>query len=241
MADKTLGIVLQQLRYSDSSLIAKIFTKQSGLQSYMIKGAYSKHSRFKPAYFQPMTIVEFVVSRGRQKDLRFMTEIGLGYHFQTLQQHPVKNAIIMFMSELLYKSLPDQESDENLFSFIFDSLVWLDLTTDSGADFPLFFTLELSRYLGFYPKLNSFHEHSNFDLIEGVFKSAVPAHPYFLTKEFSTLLAKLSSNKIDQIAQLKLKNEERKQLLQELILYYQLHVPGFKGLQSHEILRTILR
>jgi DNA repair protein RecO (recombination protein O) len=241
MADKTKGIVLQHFRYSDTSLIAKIFTEQSGLQSYLIKGAFSKHSRFKPAFFQPMNLVEFVESNGKQRDLRFMVEIGLSYHYQSIQQHPLKNAIVMFMSELLHKSLPDQEPDQQLFSFISDALIWLDLSASTVADFPLYFMLELTRYLGFYPKLNSYQNHSHFDLMEGVFKPGVPGHPYFLTIEYSALLVQLSKTSIDQMADLSIKQEQRRQLLQEMVHYYQLHVPGFKGLQSHEILRTVLR
>ncbi len=241
MADKTKGIVLQHFRYSDTSLIAKIFTEQSGLQSYLVKGAFSKHSRFKPAFFQPMNLVEFVESSGKQRDLRFMSEISLSYHFQSIQQNPVKNAIIMFMSELLHKSLPDQEPDQQLFSFINDTLVWLDLSDSAIADFPLYFMLELSRYLGFYPKFNSYQESSHFDLMEGVFKPSVPGHPYFLTREYSTLLTQLSFTSIDHMAEIAINQEQRRQLLQEMIRYYQLHVPGFKGLQSHEILRTVLR
>jgi len=61
MLIKTRGIVLQQFKYLDSSLIVKIYTEELGLQSYMVKGSRSKKSTQKPAYFQPLSLIDLVV------------------------------------------------------------------------------------------------------------------------------------------------------------------------------------
>ena len=42
MDDKTEGIVLQSVRYGDTSLIVKVFTRKQGLKSYMLKGAFNR-------------------------------------------------------------------------------------------------------------------------------------------------------------------------------------------------------
>ena len=49
MDDKIQGVVLQSLRYGDSSLIVKVFTRNFGLRSYMLKGAVSadEHHQFR--------------------------------------------------------------------------------------------------------------------------------------------------------------------------------------------------
>ena len=48
MGDKIQGIVLQSLRYGDTSLIVMVYTRESGLKSYMVKGAFNRNA--KPAW-----------------------------------------------------------------------------------------------------------------------------------------------------------------------------------------------
>ena len=57
---KTRAIVLQSIRYGDSSLIVKMLTEEFGLQSYMVKGVLGKNSKMKPAHFQNMNLLEIL-------------------------------------------------------------------------------------------------------------------------------------------------------------------------------------
>ena len=84
----------------------------------------------------------------------------------------------MYVSELLTKTITEQEQNEALFDFIVRSLLWLDLVEQDYANFSLFFTLELTRHLGFYPKAN--HQTGYcFDMMEGSFVHDLPVHPYY--------------------------------------------------------------
>ena len=58
---KTKAIVLQTIKYGDSSLIVKMLTKESGVQSYMVKGVFGKKSKMKAALFQNMTVLNNVM------------------------------------------------------------------------------------------------------------------------------------------------------------------------------------
>ena len=40
---KTRAIVLQSIKYGDSSLVVKMFTEEEGLQSFMVKGVFGKN------------------------------------------------------------------------------------------------------------------------------------------------------------------------------------------------------
>ena len=62
MDDKLQGVVLQSIRYGDTSLIVKIYTRNLGLQSYIIKGAFNRASKNRAAFFQPLNVIEFVGS-----------------------------------------------------------------------------------------------------------------------------------------------------------------------------------
>lgn len=60
VTEKNRAIVLQSLRYGDNSMIVKILTENSGLQSYIVKGILNKKSKIRPALFQNMTLVDIV-------------------------------------------------------------------------------------------------------------------------------------------------------------------------------------
>ena len=47
MIESTKGIALHYYKYSENSVIAKIFTEKFGLQSYIIKGIRNKNSKQK--------------------------------------------------------------------------------------------------------------------------------------------------------------------------------------------------
>ncbi|MGA0942798.1 MAG: DNA repair protein RecO, partial [Flavobacteriaceae bacterium] len=56
-------IVLSRLRYGDTSLIVRAYTRELGLQSYMIKGVLKpKKTGLKPSYFQSLTRLNAVVT-----------------------------------------------------------------------------------------------------------------------------------------------------------------------------------
>ena len=61
MSDKTQGIVLQALRYGDTSLIVKVFTRDSGLKSYMVKGAFNHNAKNRVALFQNLHLTVYSV------------------------------------------------------------------------------------------------------------------------------------------------------------------------------------
>lgn len=240
VSDKTKGIVLQHFRYSDTSLIVKIFTEQFGLQSYLIKGAYQKHSKFRPALFLPMMIVEFVKTSKTGRELHFIKELSVVSHFHQLHQSVKKNAIVFFMSELLSRTIQEEETNKPLFDFLTNSLLWLDLRPKDFAGFPLYLMVELSRYLGFYPKKNTYQQGFHFDAMAGLFRQGAPEHPYFSSPQLSNQLHQLLEMGLESHGNISWNNTERRELMQELIDYYKLHIPGFHGLKSHEILKTVL-
>ena len=152
MEDKNQGFVLQSIRYGDSSLIVRIYTLNFGLQSYMVKGVKGKGSKNRVAFFQPMTFLRFVQSgKPTPSGLAFLRDPEVLYAYQSVPNVMNKSAILMYLAELLSHTLTQQERNENLYQFVYQSLVWLDLVETGYANFPLYFTLEMSRFWAFIP------------------------------------------------------------------------------------------
>ena len=241
MDEKIQGFVLQSIRYGDSSLIVKIYTLNTGLQTYMVRGVNGKASRNRAAFFQPMTFLRFLQGgKPRQGGMAYLKEPETAYTFQTIPSVMNKSAILMYLSELLSHTLTQQESNDDLYRFVYQSVVWLDLVDTGYANFPLFFTLELSRFLGFYPHHN-YRPESYFDMMEGQFVDGLPVHPYYFEKEPSAVLAQLLNRGIDEISSVTLTGLQRNEILDQVLTFMRLHAPVLKGLQSHEVLKAVLR
>jgi len=241
MNEKKQGFVLQSIRYGDTSLIVKVYTLDAGLQSFMVKGVRGKASRNRAAFFQPMTFLYFVQKgKPRANGLSFMGDLEVAYAYQSITRDVKKSAILMYVSELLSLALTQQEHNEPLYAFVQQSMGWLDLVEEGYANFPIYFTLELSRFLGFYPQANYF-EHALFDMMEGRFVTAPPLHPYYLDEAYSEMLSRLLNRGIDELQTVIMIGSQRNALIEGIITFMRLHAPLLKGLQSHEILREILR
>ena len=151
-----------------------------------------------------------------------------------------KSAILIYLSDLLSHTLTQQERNEPLYHFVLQSVEWLDLVEAGYANFPLYFTLELSRFLGFYPQSN-YREHALFDMMEGQFVMTTPAHAYYLDEENSRFLSRMLNLGIDEMTKVPMTGLQRGVLLDGIITFMRLHAPVLKGLQSHEVLKEVLR
>lgn len=240
MDDKIQGIVLQTIRYGDTSLIVKVFTRNYGLKSYMVKGAFNRSSKNRVALFQNLNLINYIgVEKANRSTLGYMKDVQLSFVYQSLPLVMNKSAILMYVSELLSKTITEQEQNEALYDFIVRSLQWLDLVEKDYANFPLFFTLELTRHLGFYPKSNH-KEGYCFDMMEGSFAPNYPLHPYYFDTESAALLSRLLDVGIDEACSIPLRVSYRRELLDNLIVFMRLHAPIMKNFHSHEVLKTVL-
>lgn len=164
--DKSRAIVIKAIKYGDNSLIVKLLTEQNGLQSFMVKGAFNKTAKIRAALFQPLTLLD-IVSANSHGELGYLKEANIEVPYKSIPFEMNKNAIVLFVSELLAKSIQDSETDKELFVFVHDAMTYLDKAESNYADFPLKFSVELSRHLGFSPNTSNYKPDFVFDLEEG--------------------------------------------------------------------------
>ena len=240
MDDKIEGVVLQSVRYGDTSLIVRVFTRNFGLKSYMVKGAFNRNARNRVALFQNLNLIQYVeAGKPNKSTLGYLKDVQLSAVYQSIPFVMNKSAILMYVGELLSKTITEQEQNEELYDFIVRSLQWLDLVEHDYANFPLFFTLELTRHLGFYPKANHRPKFC-FDMMEGAFAPDYPLHPYYFDAENATMLAQLLGMGIDEACRVPLRVSQRRNLLDGLIVFMRLHAPVMKDFHSHEVLKSVL-
>ncbi|NCC45314.1 MAG: DNA repair protein RecO, partial [Clostridia bacterium] len=166
---QTRGIVLHKLRYSDTSLIVKIYTEALGLQSYLIRGISGKRAPGKMAQFEPLSLLEVVAYNRLGHNLQYIKEVRSIHPYQNIPFDFVRNAILLFLNEILYKVIREEESNAPLFHYIWDMLIHLDQEATPVRDFPILFLIRLIPYLGFAPLDNADGSRKCFSMKEGSF------------------------------------------------------------------------
>lgn len=233
----TKAIVLNSIKYGDTSLIVKCFTLQEGLKSYMIKGIFSsKKGKIKAAYFQPLTQLLLVANHNNKGNLNSIKEVHIVNPYKNVYTNISKQTIILFLSEILSESIKEEEANEALFLYLEASFSWLD-THDKISNFHLLFLLNFTRYLGFYPDTSQV-DYLYFSLLDGNFTQYSVEKEIILGKNL-TLFKTLLGTNFDEIESIKFSKSERQQILQILIKYFELHLEGFRKPKSLEILETV--
>jgi len=240
MLHKTRGIVFKTTNYGESSVIVQVFTEKFGLQSYIINGVKKPRAKIHRNMLQPLYLLDMVVYHKAGGNLQRVSEVKTDPILQSIPYDTVKTAIVMFLNEVLYKAVKHQATDENLFGFIFHGVEWLEHQQSGVANFHLLFLLKLTRYMGFYPEVNQDADADFFDLKEGLFKRYKPAHTLYLSAPHTQNFNLLLQASFDGLEQLKLSNDERRYLIEKLLLYYTLHIENFGNIQSHQILEEVL-
>ncbi len=240
MLHKTRGIVLHATKFSETSSVVKIYTELFGLQSYIVKGVRKQNAKIKPGLFQPLTILDLVVYHKEKSSLQNLKEANYSHPYQAIPFDIRKSSIAIFINELVYKTIHEEEPHPELFSFLYNTCLHLDAAGDNFSLFHLVFSLQLTRYLGCMPQLNYSGKTPFLNLREGIFQASAPEHRDFLEPAMSQLFFQLLRTPEGAGASIRISAKTRNTLLEMILFYYHLHVPGFREMQSHHILHTVL-
>jgi DNA repair protein RecO (recombination protein O) len=239
MLHNTRGIVFHVTHYSESSVVAKIYTELFGLQSYLVNSIRKKKSKIKTAALQPLSLIDLVVYHKERSGLQRLADAKNNPALKSIPFDVRKSSIILFMNEVLFKSVKEEEANPALFDFIFNSIELLDKQDPINSDFHLVFICQLTRYLGFYPHENYSSSTTVFNLQDGIFQPNVPIHPFYMEEPLSEYFYHLLKSTLHTDHDLKIPIQIKRQLIEKLLDYYQLHVSGFANIKSHKVLEEV--
>ncbi len=116
MIAKTKGIVLRSIKYGETSLVVTMITELFGLQSYLVNGVrtISKKGSSKASLFQPAAILDLVAYHNEFSNLQRLREYKWEFLYQHILSDVRKNAVAIFMIELLTKCLKQPEANPEL-------------------------------------------------------------------------------------------------------------------------------
>ncbi len=244
MLFNTKGLVIRTVRYGETSVIVNIFTELFGVRSYLVNGVRTSKIKnaFKPGMFQPGALLDLVVYEQNGKNLQRIKECKWAQIYQHIFSDMYKNAVALFMVELLQKCLKQPEPQPELFHFSEDAFVVLDQSSPAvTANFPMFYILHLSHFFGFRLEDTYSAGKEMIDLREGSFTNQVPDHPWWIGRPSSEWISDfLKAQHPQETEHIRLNQEQRRKLIDTCVQYYSLHFPDFGSLKSLPVLQTIL-
>ena len=225
---KTKGLVISFLRYRETSIIVKIFTREYGLKSYIVNGVRSKGPKSKMAFYQPLTLLDLVVYDKEGAALNRVSEVKLAKAYERIPFDFQRSSIAMFIGEVLGKSIFDGYQNDGFFDFIENSLNLLDDESVVLVHFPLVFLWESSKYLGFAPNdaASFFEELSDEAYHRGQVKEEMDYLDLLIADSFSCTQ--------------KVHASHRKKLLDHFLMYYSKHLECAHEWKSVKVLRQLL-
>ena len=236
MEVSTSAIVISKLKYKDNDLILKLLTRELGVCNFLVRNPAGKKRNKIINYFQPLTILNIEFENRNKSKLNYLKDVEIEYVFKSIHFDIKKSVVVLFISEILNRILNFQEKDELLFDFISDSFILFD--KNKSKNFHLFFLIHLTKYFGLFPQTDKIKA-LYFDLEQGVFSVEKPPRHY-ITGINLEVFKRLLGIKFDQINDINITNNMRRDLIDDVITYYKYHFESFSNLKSIDVIRKTL-
>jgi len=239
MYEKLKGIVLNTIRYSDRHNIVHIYTDARGLMSFAVPQGKTPAARMRNAMLMPLSLVDLEARVASGRELAQLRELRRNYPLATIYSDPLKNAISLFVSELLAHVISEPEGNAPLFRYIEQSVQLLEQLPGQVANFHICFLYHLGAHLGIQPNVESYRDGYWFDMTDGVFvPAAVRGHMHLQPRE-AQVIHLLSRMTFRNMAVFRFSREERNRMLDVIIGYYRLHNAAIGTLRSPDILKQL--
>ncbi|MGJ8683252.1 MAG: DNA repair protein RecO [Nonlabens sp.] len=237
MLTRTPAIVLSTIKYGEADLIARLYTRELGTQSYMLKGVRkSRKGKLRISYFQPLTQLEIETQHKGKGALEYIKEARVTPAYDSIHTDIIKSSVVLFFSEVLTQLLTEQQPDGDLYDYLSSIFQFLD-QTDAVANFSIKTLLDLSVHMGFQPDRESM-DLPYFNLMDGTFDNNGML-PHHATIEESNLIKLFLGTNFVEINEVKMNREDRNSLLNLVIDYFQIHLHVFKKPTSLTILKQL--
>lgn len=234
MLQKTEGILLRKVKFSDSSDICKIFTREFGLISFIIQGAGSKKNKIKQAHLSPLNILELDIYNHPVRNLKKMKELRCFEPLHQIQINAVKRNQSYFILEIMNRIVNEDEPFPRLFDFLKTTLVQLDRLAIHNEWLTHRFMINLCQITGHDINASEYIDGSRFDLNNGRFENTYLEHPHILDKELSQQLALLVKDEA-YLPSLSYRNS----LFYSLLDFLRIHFIGEKPIKSLAVLSMV--
>ena len=231
MKQVTKGIFIHKTSYAESSLMATFFTEDLGLQVFLFQGGKKNAS-----LLFPCSLCELTYYKRPDSELAKLTSVTPAISWKEIPYNPIHGTVAFFFSDIIRNVVKREHKDQPLFDFLVSYIQKIDRLT--ASELPLaviYFLLKLSAFLGVEPQVQGDFKRY-FLPAEGVFSDVERKETLSYTGDGVNLIQSLLAEwEIPDI-----KSLDRKEALEVLLTYYQLHIPSFNVDRTLEVIREVL-
>ena len=151
MDHHTRLIILNTTKIGERSLVLHALSPDWGRRSFIA----SVPKGGSMALFQPLSVLDAEVRENPRSELWRVHALSASHPLTGIRTSAAKNAMTLFMSEVLYRTVRDGAREEGLFEWCERSILTLDALEGDYANYHLRFLLEFAAALGFSPSLEN--------------------------------------------------------------------------------------
>lgn len=234
------GIVFRTLKYSETSIIADIYTYEKGLRSFIISGVRSAKAGSKASILRPCNIVQLIAYEQDTEKLSRMKDVNLTVYYKNINTNVFLSSIAIFILEICRNAIREKEPNPEMYDFLKNWYLYIDANEHNSNVLHLKFLLDFSYYLGFGPLQNYSSEACVFDMLEGNFSQMCDIKSINLIEaDLSLLIARLLETERENLQALGITKDQRNTIIDKLLYFYKLHIMGFRDIRSLDILRSV--
>lgn len=239
MYESLNGVVLNVIKYNDRHNIAHVYTNKHGKMSFLVGQGSTAAARMRTAMFMPLSLLRFEARIVPGRELCTLHDVHRAHVLSEIYANPFKNAVAMFVCEVLSHTIQEHEQNDALFRYISTSVRLLEGMSVGVANFHICFLYHLGAFLGIEPDVESYREGYWFDMSDGVCVSSPRAGSRNLNPQEAWVIKLLSRMSFANLHHFKFNREDRDRMLDVIISYYRLHNSTMGTLKSPEILKQL--
>lgn len=229
------GIILHYLRHTDSTFILHFFGQKTGYKT----GLYRKPAKKALSLLHPLSLLEITFVDRENRDLNLVRELSRLEILEGIQTDVRKSSVALFLSEVLYRSLEKGYVNPGLFDFCAKSVMRFN-HLDFQPNFHIWFLIKLTQFYGLSPRLIEGEPSAYFSVETGEIGALSRfRHSPAQDQEMGPLIARLLELPFESAMSLGLSAQMRRNLLDLLLRYMMYHMPGFKKLNSRDVLEMV--
>ena len=234
MLVKSEGIVLNCILFAENDLIVKVFIKDIGLVSFLVKRGLKN----KKKYFQQLTIIYVSFFYKENKNLQYLKTIDLKSFNNKIFISNQKRNTVLFISEIVSKCLKEGNNENYTYNFVKSSVEYLNTENCTGKYFDIWFIINFTKLIGIAPNYKDIKKTSDvfFDPVNGnFFLLNTNGQNSNWGVAVSNLLIEFLSLNVEDLENFYLSYNEHLSLIEKMLKYYSNHIPNF----NHEKLISV--
>jgi len=221
MIVNTHAIVLHRMKYKNTSLIARLFTKDSGKISIVINGA-AKQKGNVLGIMEPSNIIKLNYYQRKTGSLQTFKEANFLYNNFLIREDILKLSVALSIVEIVDKTFHENDVNHETYDLVCETLKMINDCKYDSRLILCFFLLKLIESLGFMVNLTNEDDMS-----------------IIVTERIKQFLIKLNQCSINNLENMNYKNINLIEIITLLENYIKQHLKINADIKSLKMIRDI--